>query len=94
MDYHSWCRHEQIRIFDLCAAMLASVIVATCNHRECPAVIFYSFPIRLKGADVEILLIRRGRGKNGADLQPPELKEFWEELFKLAGTKNVIWIPL
>ena len=52
------------------------------------------FPIKLKGAEVEILWIKRGRGKNVADLQPPEMQEFYENLFKLAGAKNVIWIPL
>lgn len=51
-------------------------------------------PIRLKGAEVEILWIKRGRGKNGADLQPPEMQEFYERLFKAAGAKNVIWFPM
>lgn len=43
---------------------------------------------------VEILWIKRGRDKNGADLQPPEMQEFYENLFKLAGAKNVIWLPM
>ena len=48
------------------------------------------FPGRFRGAEIEILLIWRGR-QNGVALQPAELKEFYENWFRTAGAHNVIW---
>lgn len=46
---------------------------------------------RLKGAEVEILFIRRPRTADGVDLQPPELREMFENWFRAAGATNVVW---
>jgi hypothetical protein len=56
--------------------------------------VFDDFPILLKGTEVEVLWIKRGRGKNGAELQPATMQEFYENLFKSAGAKNVVWLPM
>jgi hypothetical protein len=49
------------------------------------------YKARLKGAEVEILFIRRPRTADGIDLQPTELREMFENWLRVAGARNVVW---
>ena len=49
-------------------------------------------PSRFKGGtEIEIQLVRRGRARDGTELQTAELKELYERWFRAGGAGNIIW---